>query len=38
VEAAESFNAMVNDRIRISNRAEVDKELVKWFKQACQEG
>jgi len=38
LEAAGSFNAMVTHRVRISNPTDVDRELVKWLKQAYQEG
>jgi len=34
LEASGSFNAMVSHRVRISNTAEVDKELVGWLKKA----
>jgi hypothetical protein len=34
LEASGSFNSMVTHRVRISDRKEVDKELVGWLKQA----
>lgn len=37
LEAAGSFNAMVTHRVRLSNIAEVDAELVRWLRQAYQQ-
>ena len=34
LEAAGSFNAMVSHRVRLSEPADVDKELVAWFRLA----
>jgi predicted transport protein len=34
LEASGSFNAMVSHRVRIENKAQVDKELVGWLKKA----
>ncbi len=38
LEAAGSFNAMVSHRVRVAEPGEVDGELVKWLKEAYQEG
>ena len=34
LEASGSFNAMVSHRVRVSNKSEIDKELLGWLKQA----
>jgi len=34
LEASGSFNAMVSHRVRVSDKSEVDAELVGWLKQA----
>ena len=34
LEKSGSFNAMVSHRVRLSGKADVDKDLVKWLKQA----
>jgi predicted transport protein len=34
LEASGSFNAMVSHRVRIENKAQVDKELIGWLKKA----
>jgi predicted transport protein len=34
LEASGSFNSMVTHRVRIENKAEVDKELIGWLKKA----
>ena len=34
LEAAGSFNAMVSHRVRITEKSQVDKEVVGWLRQA----
>ena len=34
LEVAGSFNAMVSHRVRVTNKSEVDKELVGWLEEA----
>jgi predicted transport protein len=34
LEASGSFNAMVSHRVRLSEKKEIDKELIGWLKQA----
>ena len=34
LEASGSFNAMVSHRVRITEVAEVDEELVRWLREA----
>ncbi|MEE8170898.1 MAG: DUF5655 domain-containing protein, partial [Phycisphaerae bacterium] len=36
LEASGSFNAMVSHRVRLSSKAEVNKELIAWLKAAYQ--
>ncbi|MCI0388699.1 MAG: DUF4287 domain-containing protein [Acidobacteria bacterium] len=34
LEASGSFNAMVSHRVRVSDLAEIDEELIRWLRQA----
>ena len=36
LEASGSFNAMVSHRVRLSKISNVDRELIKWLKEAYQ--
>lgn len=37
LEKSGSFNSMVSHRVRVSEKSEVDGELIKWLKQAYQD-